>query len=277
MSVSHISILLLGFFTASVFPCTPNNFDGNYIAIRLAGVVNNWRVNIAGGQIGENAKIITWNSGAQPAPNEIFMIIQPTRGVFELLPFLSFYREYAIGIPSSNINDTFTLQRRTNSSTQQFTFDCDTCDIQTNSQSWTQYHTSCNIKNSGYGFCMTGTDYSNAVNQTFCTAASKWDLWGRISPDIVNITNSKTPSNIQNSTFSWVSGTSAPAPNNVKESPGVQLSSGALVGIIVGSCAVTALIVLLVGYWFFRHRQKSIKNVDNVDGFDHANIQILNP
>ncbi|CAG8642479.1 8069_t:CDS:2 [Ambispora gerdemannii] len=259
MSVSHIIILLLGFFTASVFPCTPNKFDGNYIAIRLAGVVN-WRMNVEFGFINENARIITYNSGDQPTPNEIFMINQPTRGVFEFLPFPSFYREYAIGIPSNIINDTFKLQKRTNSSTQQFTFDCDNCDIQTNSQSWIQYHTSCKIKNNGYSFCMIGADYSNTVNQTLCTAASKWDLWGRISPDIVNITNSTA-------SCTSGSGTSASAPNNAKESSGVQISSGKLVGIVVGSCAVTALI--LVGYWFFCLRQKSTKNGDSGDKVDN--------
>ncbi|CAG8601274.1 5112_t:CDS:2 [Ambispora gerdemannii] len=282
MFVSH-EIIILGFFTASVFSCSPNNFDGNFITISFAGA-NNWRINIAGGIVQQNAQIITYNSGNQPAPNEIFMIPQqPTRGVFELLPYISFYQDYVIGMPSVNAGDTFKLQTRDDSNAQKFTFDCNTCNIQTNSQNWTPYHTSCQIKNIGFGFCMIGGDYFTNVNQTYCTTASNWDLWGRISPYITNsttssnITNSTTSSNITNSTTSSNISDSTTPPktpassississhSNMEETPGVQLSPGELVGIVVGSCAVTALIALLV-YWFFRRRQKYTMDVDRVN------------
>ncbi|CAG8447052.1 14689_t:CDS:2 [Ambispora leptoticha] len=220
--------------------------------------------NNGGGQSG--VQLVIYNSGDQPSNNEIFTITPTTPGIFEIYPYINFYHNLVIAqAPNSKIGDNFTLQNRTDSNPQKFTFDCDTCNINTNSQNWTLYHTSCNIKNFDNGYCMNYADYYNSapINQTYCTAAKKWDLWGIISPENINFLNSKSNPNITVTTYPSTS-TSA---SYIEQSSGVQLSIGGLVGIVVGSCAGMALIILFVGYLFFRHRQSSM-------GDDRVNLQI---
>ncbi|CAG8564230.1 3178_t:CDS:2 [Ambispora leptoticha] len=225
MQVNHNIILLLSFLTVSIFACTPNNFDGNYIAISLTGTsTKNWRANIGGGLAQPDVQVIIFNSGDHPDNNEIFTIAQSTPGIFEIFAYIDFYQSLVVG----QAHGTFTLQNRTDSNAQKFSFDCDTCNIKANSQNWKLYHTSCGIKNVDNGLCMDATDYYSGanINQTYCTSASKWDLWGITSTNNANVANSKP---------------------NSKITSGVQLSIGGLVGIFVGICACTALITLLVG------------------------------
>ncbi|CAG8512110.1 9136_t:CDS:2 [Ambispora leptoticha] len=268
MLVNHKIILLLSFLTASVFACTPNNFNGNYIAISLTGTsTKDWRANLGGGLANAGVQLIIYNSGDQPDNNEIFTIAQPTPGNFEIFAYIDFNQKFVIG--QTQNSNTFTLQNRTDSNAQQFTFDCGTCNIKTNSQNWTLYHTSCSIKNVDNGLCMDAADYysSASINQTYCTAASKWDLWG-ISPKNVNVNSSSNP-NITVTTSPTITVTTSPnSASEVGQSSGVQLSIGGLVGIIVGSCAGTAIIAIL-GVLFFRHRQSNVGKTDRV------NLQIV--
>ncbi|CAG8447040.1 14688_t:CDS:2 [Ambispora leptoticha] len=114
MLVNHKIILLLDFFIASVFACTPNNFDGNSIAISLTGTTKNWRVNLGGSLVQAGVQLIIFNNGNQPDRNDIFTIASTTPGIFEISPYINFYHNLVIAqAPNSKIGDNFTLQNRT--------------------------------------------------------------------------------------------------------------------------------------------------------------------
>ncbi|GBC02796.1 hypothetical protein RclHR1_04820014 [Rhizophagus clarus] len=206
------------------------------------------------------AFIATYNSGNQPADNEIFELKQPITGVYEFRAFISFYRISTIEIPTesiSNVGDPFKINRSTSGTNQRFSIECDTCNLNSNSENWVKYHSSCLIKNLASGLCATGKDLVANVTQVDCAIASRWDLFGMISPDLP-ITLLPTPTSVSHMT----SGNSA----------GI-ISTGGLICVVFGSIIGSAFITLAIGYWFIKDRILFSKN-EQVKN-DPVNVQII--
>ncbi|CAB4377258.1 unnamed protein product [Rhizophagus irregularis] len=254
------------FLVVLVSSCSPEIKDGNFISTSLS-FSSNWRFNIQFYVPFTGSFIITFNSGDQPADNEIFMLKQPTTGVYEFRPFVSFYRDLTIEIPAESINNVdapFRINRSTNGNNQRFSIECDACNLSTNSANWVKYHTSCLIKNLASNLCMGGKDLTANVTQTNCAAASKWDLFGIISPDIPNtlLPTTTTSSDSSNSSNS----------STMESSTGVISASG-LIAAVSGSIIGTAIISLIVGYWVIKRKQLS-KN-ELLTKNDPVNVQVI--
>ncbi|GBC02798.1 hypothetical protein RclHR1_04820016 [Rhizophagus clarus] len=206
------------------------------------------------------AFIETFNStGNQPADNEIFELKQPTIGVYEFRAFVSFYRTSTIEIPTESINndgDSFKINYSTSGNNQRFSIECDTCNLNSNSETWVKYHTSCLIKNLASGLCATGKDLLANVTQANCETASRWDLFGMLSPDIPLLTTSTPPDSFKTSSSTGV------------------ISTGELVGAVIGSIIGSTFITLAIGYWFIKDRILLSKNEQLIKN-DPINNQII--
>ncbi|RIA89255.1 hypothetical protein C1645_206087 [Glomus cerebriforme] len=87
---------IFSFLAALGLSCSPENEDGNFISISLS-LAPNWRFNIQGSVITPGIVMITFNTpGDRPDNNEIFMLKQPTTGVYEFQPFIDFYQATAL-------------------------------------------------------------------------------------------------------------------------------------------------------------------------------------
>ncbi|PKY54083.1 hypothetical protein RhiirA4_472708, partial [Rhizophagus irregularis] len=175
-------------------------------------------------------------------------------------PFVSFYRDLTIEIPAESINNVdapFRINRSTNGNNQRFSIECDACNLSTNSANW----------NLASNLCMGGKDLTANVTQTNCAAASKWDLFGIISPDIPNtlLPTTTTSSDSSNSSNSSNSST-------VVGSTGVISASG-LIAAVFGSIIGTAIISLIVGYWVIKRKQLS--NNELFTKNDPVNVQVI--
>ncbi|CAB4377257.1 unnamed protein product [Rhizophagus irregularis] len=236
--------------------CSPEINDGNLISISLS-LSNKFRFNINS----MTPNVITWNSGDQPDGNEIFSLKQSSESTpvaYVFRQFANFYRNKAIEIPTESIGTVGGLLKlgiSTNGDNQRFSIECDTCNLNTNSASWVRYHTSCKIKNLASKLCANGKDIITNVTQTDCVTASKWDLFGIMSPDVPlpATTSSADSPTIANST-------------------GV-ISVGGLVAAVLGSIIGTAIISFMAGYWVIKRKQFSknellIKN-------DPVNVQVI--
>ncbi|PKK80567.1 hypothetical protein RhiirC2_767920 [Rhizophagus irregularis] len=195
--------------------------------------------------------VITWNSGDQPDGNEIFSLKQSSESTpvaYVFRQFANFYRNKAIEIPTESIGTVGGLLKlgiSTNGDNQRFSIECDTCNLNTNSASW----------NLASKLCANGKDIITNVTQTDCVTASKWDLFGIMSPDVPlpATTSSADSPTIANST-------------------GV-ISVGGLVAAVLGSIIGTAIISFMAGYWVIKRKQFSknellIKN-------DPVNVQVI--
>ncbi|GBC02797.1 hypothetical protein RclHR1_04820015 [Rhizophagus clarus] len=258
----------INFLVVLVSSCSPETKDGNLISTSLS-FSSNWRFNILFYTPVPAAIIGTFNSGNQPADNEIFELKQPTIGVYEFRAFISFYRTSTIEIPTESINnvgDPFKINYSTSGNNQRFSIECETCNLNSNSENWVKYHSSCLIKNLASGLCATGKDLVANVTQADCAIASRWDLFGMISPDIPT-TLLSTPTSV-----------SPTATNSMGEismsgkSAGI-ISTGGLIGVVFGSIIGSAFITLAIGYWFIKDRILFFKNelINN----DPVNVQII--
>ncbi|CAB4410127.1 unnamed protein product [Rhizophagus irregularis] len=262
-----LSYKTFNFLIALVSSCSPEIKDGNFISTSLS-FSSNWRFNIQNYVPNMGAFIITFNSGDRPADNEIFMLKQPTTGVYEFRPFVSFYRDLTIEIPAESINNVdvpLKINRSINGNNQRFSIECDACNLSTNSANWVKYHTLCLIKNLASNLCVGGKDLIINVNQTDCATASRWDLFGIISPDIPNtlLPTTTTSSDSSNSSNS----------STVTGSTGVISASG-LIAAVFGSIIGTALISFIGGYWVIKRKQLSKNELFTKN--DPVNVQVIN-
>ncbi|GBC03032.1 hypothetical protein RclHR1_04950004 [Rhizophagus clarus] len=187
-----------------------------------------------------------WNNTLppfKPADNEIFLLMQPMAGVYELRPFLSFDRTLTLEIPVDNITAPDAIIKVNYSQDedyQRFYIECDVCNLEINTETWAKYHSSCTIQNKASNLCASrasrSDQYAN-VTQVDCGNASKWDLFGTISPDTM-----------ANSTSNVISGNK-------------------LAGLIIGTIICTASISFIVCYYFTRCKYS--KNVRSIK-FAHA-------
>jgi len=123
---------------------------------------------------------------------------------------------------------------------------------------------------------VTGITVASNVTQVDCATASRWDLFGIISPDLpdtplpTTTTSTMVTSTSGNSTVE----ASTSGISTVGASTGgistVGVSTGELVAVSAASIIGTALIALVIGYLFIKHykQQKLIEN-------DPVNVQII--
>ncbi|RIA85888.1 hypothetical protein C1645_780893 [Glomus cerebriforme] len=229
-------LLLFGPFTAIVLSCSPEINNKSVISISLSNSPN-LRIQLYFGYAKVGNNIVTYDSGDNiPNSDEIFVLTQPIIGSYEFRPFEYFYRTIVVEMTVTN-GGPFILNSSTGEDNQRFSIDCESCNnFQTNSANWTQYHSSCIIKNIASNLCMNNEGPTKNVTQIDCTRASRWDLFG-ITTDLVD--SYCTPMKAMNA------------------SSDVQISKGGLVGIVFGSIIGTSLVTLIIGYCFIKHHMKT--------------------
>ncbi|GBC02594.1 hypothetical protein RclHR1_00470024 [Rhizophagus clarus] len=215
------------------------------------------------------ANIIVYDGADQPDDNEIFMLKQPITSVYEFRPFNDFRRTKTFEIPATSINNVgapfiLNYSNDVENRNQRFTIECETCDPNANSLHWAKYHTSCLIKNIASLLCATGENVSQSnVTQVDCSIATRWDLWGIISPDAIS----------SSTTTSFGSPTMATSMSNSTSGISTGLiSAGGLIAAVFGSIIGTALISFIAGYWIIKRKQLFKNELLK----DPVNVQIVN-
>ncbi|CAB4377255.1 unnamed protein product [Rhizophagus irregularis] len=258
----------LSFLVALASSCSPEINDGNLIAISLS-ISNIWRFNINNIIPNVGANVITWNSDVQPDDNEIFMLKQSTTGVYEFRPFNDFSRTKIIE-GTNIVGDPLKLNIGTNGDNQKFFIECDKCNLDTNSEKWVKYHSSCQIKNSATKLCASGKDNVGNVTQINCATDPKWlnwDLFGMLSPDVPKNTLSPTTTSDSPTIANSTSGVSTSG-----ISMGV-ISANGLIAAVFGSIIGSALISFMVAYWVIKRKQLSQNELLTKN--DPVNVQVI--
>ncbi|CAB5377239.1 unnamed protein product [Rhizophagus irregularis] len=268
------TFLLFSFFTTFVLSCSPKVNNGVVFTINQSNTNTRLQLNPSDAKPG-NAIYTVDFSNSKPKDYEIFLLTQPKPGLYELRPF----KDNHTLVIEMNAVAPFVLNHTTNSDNQllhlpfpfffniksissdnqRFSIDCAKCNIKPNSTNWTQYHTSCSIKNKSSNLCMNSTGPNNNLTQSKCGDATKWDLWGSSFVDssptasagpspTASAGPSPTASAGPSPTASAGSSCSTPT---IKTDPNdVQISKGGLVAIILGSIIGSSLITLATSYWF---------------------------
>ncbi|PKC61790.1 hypothetical protein RhiirA1_466026 [Rhizophagus irregularis] len=244
------------FFTTFVLSCSPKVNNGVVFTINQSNTNTRLQLNPSDAKPG-NAIYTVDFSNSKPKDYEIFLLTQPKPGLYELRPF----KDNHTLVIEMNAVAPFVLNHTLSisSDNQRFSIDCAKCNIKPNSTNWTQYHTSCSIKNKSSNLCMNSTGPNNNLTQSKCGDATKWDLWGSSFVDssptasagpspTASAGPSPTASAGPSPTASAGSSCSTPT---IKTDPNdVQISKGGLVAIILGSIIGSSLITLATSYWF---------------------------
>ncbi|PKY24545.1 hypothetical protein RhiirB3_439153 [Rhizophagus irregularis] len=250
------TFLLFSFFTTFVLSCSPKVNNGVVFTINQSNTNTRLQLNPSDAKPG-NAIYTVDFSNSKPKDYEIFLLTQPKPGLYELRPF----KDNHTLVIEMNAVAPFVLNHTLSisSDNQRFSIDCAKCNIKPNSTNWTQYHTSCSIKNKSSNLCMNSTGPNNNLTQSKCGDATKWDLWGSSFVDssptasagpspTASAGPSPTASAGPSPTASAGSSCSTPT---IKTDPNdVQISKGGLVAIILGSIIGSSLITLATSYWF---------------------------
>ncbi|PKY54048.1 hypothetical protein RhiirA4_500463 [Rhizophagus irregularis] len=243
------------FFTTFVLSCSPKVNNGVVFTINQSNTNTRLQLNPSDAKPG-NAIYTVDFSNSKPKDYEIFLLTQPKPGLYELRPF----KDNHTLVIEMNAVAPFVLNHTTNSDNQllhlpfpfffniksissdnqRFSIECAKCNIKTNSTAdWTQYHTSCSIKNKSSNLCMNSTGPNNNLTQSKCGVATKWDLWGSSFADS-SPTSSANPS---------PTASAGPSPT-ASAGPSPTASAGGLVAIILGSIIGSSLITFATSYWF---------------------------
>ncbi|PKY42448.1 hypothetical protein RhiirA4_412659 [Rhizophagus irregularis] len=203
------------------------------------------------------------------------MLKQSTTGVYEFRPFNDFSRTKAIE-GTNFVGDPLILNIGTNGDNQKFFIECDKCNLDTNSEKWVKYHSSCQIKNSASKLCASGKDIVGNVTQIDCATASKWDLFGMLSPDVPKNTLSPTTTSSGSPTIAnSTSGISTGGISTSGISTGV-ISANGLIAVVFGSIISSALISFIsfmAAFWVIKRKQLSQNELLTKN--DPVNVQAI--
>ncbi|PKK72125.1 hypothetical protein RhiirC2_710618 [Rhizophagus irregularis] len=233
------------FFTTFVLSCSPKVNNGVVFTINQSNTNTRLQLNPSDAKPGNAIYTVDFSNSkpSKPKDYEIFLLTQPKPGLYELRPF----KDNHTLVIEMNAVAPFVLNHTISSDNQRFSIDCAKCNIKPNSTDWTQYHTSCSIKNKSSNLCMNSTGPNNNLTQSKCGDATKWDLWGSSFVDS-SPTASAGPSPTASAGPSPTA-SAGPSPT-ASAGPSPTASAGGLVAIILGSIIGSSLITLATSYWF---------------------------